>query len=361
MKKKMLKATISAIVAIVVSISAYVLSGINSEVHAVDAIEPTQGNVTKIDSIDVIEPTKTPEATNEATFESNEPTESSKNTEATTESEEKTKEVEETKEVTPEPTVTVEPAKPAHTHSYSKTTTAATCKKDGVETYTCKCGHSYTKQIAAIGHDYDANKTPATCTEGGYTTYTCVVCGDSYVSDRTSENGHSYKAVVTAPEIGVQGFTTHTCSVCGDTYVDSYVDALHEHSYECSLIVPANCTTEGYSVYRCACGDEYHGDITAKTAHNYVSNVVAPTHTEKGYTMHVCSGCGNCYNDSYTDVLVEEPEQKAEPVVEEEKCCDGEHKHVELVVGGYTYVYCEHVEAPYVDGYTIYYPHSWYF
>ena len=41
-------------------------------------------------------------------------------------------------------------------HSYtSKVTTAATCEKAGVKTFTCsKCGDSYTETIAALGHSY---------------------------------------------------------------------------------------------------------------------------------------------------------------------------------------------------------------
>ncbi|MBQ6890047.1 MAG: hypothetical protein IJN53_03405, partial [Oscillospiraceae bacterium] len=40
-----------------------------------------------------------------------------------------------------------------HTHSYSeKVTTAATCDKAGVKTFTCSCGASYTEAIPALGH-----------------------------------------------------------------------------------------------------------------------------------------------------------------------------------------------------------------
>lgn len=43
----------------------------------------------------------------------------------------------------------------SHIHSYtSKVTTAATCTTDGVRTYTCDCGESYTEVIHATGHSY---------------------------------------------------------------------------------------------------------------------------------------------------------------------------------------------------------------
>lgn len=48
-----------------------------------------------------------------------------------------------------------EPQKPAHTHSYSATVTAnASCTANGVKTYTCSCGDSYTESIPATGHNW---------------------------------------------------------------------------------------------------------------------------------------------------------------------------------------------------------------
>ena len=69
------------------------------------------------------------------------------------------------------PTTTPPATEAPHTHSYSsKVTTAATCGKEGVKTFTCSCGHSYTEKIAATGqHSW---KT-ATCT----TPKTCNTCG----------------------------------------------------------------------------------------------------------------------------------------------------------------------------------------
>jgi len=51
-------------------------------------------------------------------------------------------------------------------------TTAPDCENDGVMTYTCQCGHSYTEAIPAIGHNYVLG--------GDGVTYTCSNCGDSY-------------------------------------------------------------------------------------------------------------------------------------------------------------------------------------
>ena len=90
-------------------------------------------------------------------------------------------------------------------HSYtSKVTTAATCDKAGVKTYTCsKCGDSYTESIAALGHSYTSKvTTAATCTTAGVKTFTCGTCGNSY-TESIAATGHS--------------FVGGTCTVCGAT------------------------------------------------------------------------------------------------------------------------------------------------
>ncbi len=69
---------------------------------------------------------------------------------------------------------------PAHTHSYSsEVTTAATCTEEGVMTYTCECGDSYTEVIPALGHDFSSPEYVVLGEEGvdsGWH-YVCSRCG----------------------------------------------------------------------------------------------------------------------------------------------------------------------------------------
>ncbi len=90
----------------------------------------------------------------------------------------------------------------AHKHKYtSKVTKKATCTKTGVRTYTCKCGDSYTKKIAATGHK--STKTvkakAATCTKAGYTKG--VYCNNckTYISGHKTVKalGHKYSSKYT--------------------------------------------------------------------------------------------------------------------------------------------------------------------
>ncbi|MCD8006022.1 MAG: hypothetical protein LUF29_03465 [Oscillospiraceae bacterium] len=191
-----------------------------------------------------------------------------------------------------------------HTHSYtSSVTTEATCTTDGVRTYTCSCGDSYTETIPATGHSYEAVVTAPTCTEKGYTTYTCSVCGDTYTADETAALGHSYdEGTVTQPATCTEaGVKTYTCTVCGETYTEEI--SATGHSYEAVVTAPT-CTETGYTTYTCsACGDTYTADETAALGHTYVDTVTAPTCTEQGYTTHTCSVCGDSYVDTYTAAL----------------------------------------------------------
>ena len=69
----------------------------------------------------------------------------------------------------------------AHTHSYtSKITKAATCTANGIKTFTCKCGNSYTQVIKATGHKYQTTVVSPTYLVEGYTLHKCSACGDSY-------------------------------------------------------------------------------------------------------------------------------------------------------------------------------------
>lgn len=79
-----------------------------------------------------------------------------------------------------------------HTHTYFELTTKfATCTEEGITTYSCICGHSYTKPIPKVAHDFAmANcTTPKKCfncgaTEGSpkehaYISGVCISCGQS--------------------------------------------------------------------------------------------------------------------------------------------------------------------------------------
>ncbi len=78
----------------------------------------------------------------------------------------------------------------SHEHSYTETVKEATCTEDGLKTFTCSCGRSYTEKIPATGHDFDYVVVEPTCISIGYETNTCKNCGLSYFVRSIPATGH---------------------------------------------------------------------------------------------------------------------------------------------------------------------------
>ena len=197
-------------------------------------------------------------------------------------------------------------------------TQAPTCENEGVMTYSCACGNTYTESIPALGHSYNGVVTAPDCVNGGYTTYTCATCGDSYVGDHTNalghtagaaadcENaqvctvcgevlnaalGHNYNGVVTAPNCVNGGYTTYTCANCGDSYVGDYTNALGHTAGAAADCENAQVCT--------VCGEV----LNAALGHNYNGVVTAPNCVNGGYTTYTCANCGDSYVGDYTNAL----------------------------------------------------------
>ena len=140
-------------------------------------------------------------------------------------------------------TVTSGSVTPVLGHSYSSAvTTAATCTADGVMTYTCSCGDSYTEPVAALGHDYGA----FTSNSNGTHSKTCSRCSDVVTEDC------SFTSVTSGLT------TTYTCSVCSysyqttkDTYTVKYSDCGATSSEICiegsSVTLPGGSDVDGYT------------------------------------------------------------------------------------------------------------------
>ena len=130
-----------------------------------------------------------------------------------------------------------------HTHAHEgAVTTAATCEAEGVMTYTCSCGDTYTEAIAALGHSYE---------EG------VCACG-------ATKHTHAHEGAVTnAATCEAEGVMTYTCS-CGDTYTEAI--AALGHSYE-----------EGV----CACGATEPTEAPSEEATEEATEEVTEEETEE--------------------------------------------------------------------------------
>lgn len=155
-----------------------------------------------------------------------------------------------------------------HKCDYTSTiTTPATHIKEGVKTFTCECGDTYTESIPKLeGHTYSSKiTTEPTHIIVGIKTFTCE-CGDSYTEEIAKLEGHSYTSeIITKPTHTTVGVKIFTCE-CGDSYTEE-ITKLESHTYDKAVTAPT-CTTQGYTTYTCECGNAYIEPI-APTGHDF--------------------------------------------------------------------------------------------
>lgn len=168
-----------------------------------------------------------------------------------------------------------EPATQAHAHSYTATVTKQpTCTAEGVKTFRCSCGDSYTETIPAAGHIF-----------GAYV----------YNNDATE---------------AADGTETAACTICGakDTRTAAGTKIAHVHNYTAAVTKAATCAEEGVKTYTCSCGSSYTEavPVIAHSFGEYVYNNDATTEAD-GTKTATCSICGK------TDTVTAEGTKKTLP------------------------------------------------
>ena len=107
-----------------------------------------------------------------------------------------------------------------HIHDYTWTvTTEPTCTKPGLETGTCACEKTETREIPATGHKFGkwAVITEPTCEKDGVKTRTCSVCGETETR-AIPATGHSPSGewvTTKEPTDYSNGKKEHICPICG--------------------------------------------------------------------------------------------------------------------------------------------------
>ena len=168
-----------------------------------------------------------------------------------------------------------EPATQAHTHNYTATVTKQpTCTAEGVKTFRCSCGDSYTETISAAGHVF-----------GAYV----------YNNDATE---------------AADGTETAACTICGakDTRTAAGTKIAHVHNYTAAVTKAATCAEEGVKTYTCSCGSSYTEavPVIAHSFGDYIYNDDATTEKD-GTRTATCSVCGK------TDTVTAEGTKKSLP------------------------------------------------
>ena len=76
-----------------------------------------------------------------------------------------------------------------------------------------------------------------------------------------------------------------------------------EHTYELEVIAPT-CTKEGYTLHTCkVCEHSYVSDYVSALGHKYDAVVTDPTCTKEGYTTYTCSVCDYTYVADHVSAL----------------------------------------------------------
>ena len=123
-----------------------------------------------------------------------------------------------------------------HSWDDGKVTTAATCGKEGVKTYTCTaCGATTTEAVAKTNHTWDSGKVTkeATCSTAGEKVYTCTAC-QTTKTEETDTLDHNFTVIGYAPaSCEENGEMEFLCEDCGYTY-DDYIEAKgHSYDFDC--------------------------------------------------------------------------------------------------------------------------------
>ena len=197
--------------------------------------------------------------------------------------------------------------KAEHTWDEGTITKEATEEEAGVKTYTCSvCGETKTEEIPALEHTHKFTEevVEPTCTEAGYTIYTCK-CGETYKDNEKPALGHTYTSKVTKEATcKEEGERTYTCERCEDSYTEK-IEKIKEHTWDEGTITKEATEEEaGVKTYTCSvCGETKTEEIPAlEHTHKFTEEVVEPTCTEGGYTVHTCK-CGETFKDNETSAL----------------------------------------------------------
>ena len=198
------------------------------------------------------------------------------------------------------------------------------CTEEGSQEeviYCADCGEELSRTtvvLDALGHTEDEavieNEVEPGCTEEGSQEEVvyCAVCGEelSRTTVVLDALGHTEDEAVVENEVE-PGCTEEGsfdevvyCAVCGEELSrTTETSPALGHSYAAKATA-ATCTERGYTTHTCSrCGDSYRDTYTAALGHSYSNKTTAPTCTARGYITHTCSRCGDSYQDNFTAAL----------------------------------------------------------
>ena len=191
-----------------------------------------------------------------------------------------------------------------YVHNYvGVVTTQPTCTQDGVKTFTCECGATYTEPVKALGHDFATEYTvdkAATCITAGSKSQHCKRCSATQNVISIVATGHNY------------GAPTYTWSADGKTCTATRVcktDGSHKETESATITnvvkTAATCTGKGTHTYTATFKNSAFTKQTkdvqdiAALGHNFSSSYTvdrAAGHTTTGVKSQHCTRCSATQN-----------------------------------------------------------------
>ena len=178
------------------------------------------------------------------------------------------------------------------------------CTKAGRESGTCTvCGKNVDRTIPVLGHDFkETSRKATTCTQKGSVTETCSRCGETKTTELPAL-GHDFQEKTVAATCTAKGRWSVVCTRCGAVKSEQEIPALG-HDFKETSRKAATCTQKGSVTETCSrCGQIKTTELSA-LGHVYTAQVVEPTTSRGGYTLHTCIRCGDTWQDQHTAKLL---------------------------------------------------------
>ena len=177
------------------------------------------------------------------------------------------------------------------------------CTHDGGVRGTCTVCKTHDVVIPALGHNFkETLRKAATCTQKGSVTETCSRCGETKTTELPAL-GHDFQEKTVAATCTAKGRWSVVCTRCGAVKSEQEIPALG-HDFKETSRKAATCTQKGSVTETCSrCGETKTTELPA-LGHVYTAQVVEPTTSRGGYTLHTCIRCGDTWQDQHTAKLL---------------------------------------------------------
>ena len=196
-----------------------------------------------------------------------------------------------------------------HVWDEGRITTEPTCTEEGVKTFTCFCGETYTETVPALGHawnDFLSIDKEATCVEAGSKSIHCATCGESKpdsaeIIPATGHNWDNNYTIDKEASCTEEGSMSIHCLACDEIRTDS-VETIPklDHEYgEWEVTQEATCTETGSRKKVCIVCEDTIMEVIPALGHDLCkTEAKAATCTEAGCIEYwTCNRCGKLYSD----------------------------------------------------------------